>query len=155
MRFKKQRIEHAKNTIICHLNINSIRNKFRALDEIVRAFDIFLISESKLVKTFPINQFSIRTYKVFRRDRTRFGGSLILYISKNIPSEPLNDHPVFSDLELMTFELHQSKCKWLLLRIDKPPSPDDIEILNRISSILDYMKTYENIMTIDDFNLIS
>ena len=62
---------------------------------------------------------------------------------------------MYSDLELMTFELQQSKCKWLLLRIDKPPSPDDIEILNRICSILDYMKTYENIMTIDDFNLIS
>ena len=54
LRIKQQRIEHAKNNIICHLN-NSIRNKFNTLDEIVKAFDIFLISEPKLDNTFPIN----------------------------------------------------------------------------------------------------
>ena len=80
LRIKQQRIEHAKNNIICHLNINSIRNKFDMLDEIVKTFDIFLISEWKLDKTFPINQFSIRVYKIFRRDCNRFGGGLRLYI---------------------------------------------------------------------------
>ena len=119
MRIKQQRIEHAKNTIICHLNINSIRNTFDTLDEIVKAFDILLISESKLDNTFPINQFTIRGYKVFRRDCNRFGGGLILYVNENIPCKPLTDHPVFSDLELMVFELHQSKRKWLLLGIYK------------------------------------
>ena len=132
LRIKQQRIEHAKNTIICHLNINSIRNKFDTLDEIVKAFDIFLISESKLDNTFPINQFSIRGYKVFRRDRNRFGGGLILYVNKNIPCKPLTDHPVFSDLELMAFELHQSKRKWLLLGIYKSTSQNVLEFLNRI-----------------------
>ena len=50
---------YAKNTIIGHLNINSIINKFDNLDNIVKAFDIFLISESKLDNTFPINQIAI------------------------------------------------------------------------------------------------
>ena len=117
MGIKQQRIEHAKNTIICHLNINSVRNKFDTLDEIVKVFDIFLISESKLDNTFPISQFSIRGYKVFRRDRNRFGGGLILHVNENIPCQPLTDNPVFYDFEMMVFELHQSKCKWLLLGI--------------------------------------
>ena len=73
---------YAKNTIIGHLNINSIRNKFGTLDNVVKAFDIFLISESKLDNTFPINQFDIGGYKVFRRDRNRFGGGLTLYINE-------------------------------------------------------------------------
>ena len=30
---------YTKNTIIGHLNINSIRNKFDTLDNIVKAFD--------------------------------------------------------------------------------------------------------------------
>ena len=59
-----ERIMHAKNTIIGHLNINSIMNKFDNLDKIVKAFFIFLISESKLDNTFPINQFTIGNYKV-------------------------------------------------------------------------------------------
>ena len=55
---------YAKNTISRHLNINSIMNKFDNLDNIVKACDIFLISESKLHNTFPINQLTIGNYKV-------------------------------------------------------------------------------------------
>ena len=145
---------YAKNTIINHLNINSIRNKFDTLDNIVKAFDIFLISELKFDNTFPISQFTIGGYKVFRRDRNRFGGGLILYINENIPCKPLSNHPMFSDLELMAFELHQSKRKWLFLGIYKSPSQNDIEFLRRISLILDYyLPTYENFVVIGDFNL--
>ena len=142
-----RRFEHGKN-MICHLNINSIRNKFGTLDEIVKAFNIFLISQSKLDNTFPINQFSIRGYKIFKRDRNRFGGGVILYTKENIPWTSLTDHPVFSDLQLMAFEFHQSKRKWLILWTYKPPSQNDIEFLN-ISSIIDYyLQTNEKILAI-------
>ena len=68
---------YAKDTIIGHLNINSIRKKFDTLHNIVKVFHIFLISESKLDNTFPLNQIAIGGYKVFRRERIRFGGGLI------------------------------------------------------------------------------
>ena len=84
-KIQQQRIIYAKNIIIGHLDINSIRNKFDTLDNIIKAFDIFLISESKLDNTFLINQFTIGGYKVFRRDRKRFESGLILYINENIP----------------------------------------------------------------------
>ena len=84
-KIQQQRIIYAKNIIIGHLDINSIRNKFDTLDNIIKAFDIFLISESKLDNTFLINQFAIGGYKVFRRDRKRFESGLILYINENIP----------------------------------------------------------------------
>ena len=52
---------------------------------------------------------------------------------------------MFSDLELIAFELHQSKVL---------PSQNDIESLRRISLILDYyLPPYENFMVIGDFNL--
>ena len=60
---------------------------------------------------------------------------------------------MFSDLELLAFELHQSKRKRLFLGIYKPPSQNDIEFLIRISLILDYyLPTYENFVLIGDFN---
>ena len=40
---------------------------------------------------------------------------------------------MFSDLELMGFELHQSKRKWLFSEIYKPPFQNDIEFLRGIS----------------------
>ena len=61
---------------------------------------------------------------------------------------------MFYDLELITFELHQSKRKWLFLGIYKPPSQNDIEFLRRISLILDYyLPTCVNFVVIGDFNL--
>ena len=61
---------------------------------------------------------------------------------------------MFSDLELMAFELHQSKRKWLFLGIYKPPSQNDIEFLRRTSLILDYyLPMYENFVVIVDLNL--
>ena len=38
-----------------HLNINSIGNKFILAESIVKAFDLLLISESKLDSTFSTN----------------------------------------------------------------------------------------------------
>ena len=78
----------------------------------------------------------------------------MLYINDNIPCRPLNEHPKFSDLELLVFELHQCKRKWLFLGIYKPPCQNDIEFLSLINSILDhYLTRYENIILIADFNL--
>ena len=153
-KIQQERIMYAKYVIIGLLNIKSIRNKFYTLANIVKVFDIFLILESKLDDTFPINQFAIGGYKFFRRDRNRFGSGLILYNNKNIPCKPQSNHPMFSDLELMAFELHQSKRKWLFLGIYKPPSQNDIEFLRRTSLILDYyLPMYENFVVIVDLNL--
>ena len=79
---QQQTIMCAKNTLIGHLNINSIRHKFDTLDNNVKAFDIFLISQSKLDNTFTINQFALGGCKVFRWAHNRFGGGFILYINE-------------------------------------------------------------------------
>ena len=95
LEIQQQRVDNAKSIIVGHLNINSIWNKFTLAESIVKAFDLFLISESKLDSTSPMNQFHIFGFKDFRQDRNRFESALILDINKNIPCSPLNDHPTF------------------------------------------------------------
>ena len=68
LRIRRKRIDNALNTIIGHLNISSMRNKFVLVEKIIKAFGIFLISESKLDCTFLLNQFHIASFKQFRRD---------------------------------------------------------------------------------------
>ena len=80
LEIQQQRVDNAKSIIVGHLNVNSIRNRFILAESIVKAFDLFLISESKLDSTFSMNQFHIYSFKVFRRDRNRSGGGLILHI---------------------------------------------------------------------------
>ena len=81
-----QVLEHFNNLITGHLNINSIRNKFEMMANITSNFSLFLISESNLDLSFPNPQFKINGYKIFRRDRNRYGGGLLLYVNEEIPS---------------------------------------------------------------------
>ena len=71
----KVRHENPNKLIIGHININSLRNKFLMLQEIVKdKIDILLISETKLDKSFPSNQFEIEGYCTpFRSEERRVG----------------------------------------------------------------------------------
>ena len=58
------RIDNLKNVIIGQLNINSLRNKFHSLVEMMHGnLDVLVITETKLDHTFPENQFLIPGYK--------------------------------------------------------------------------------------------
>ena len=98
---KKQSLDNVSNAVIGHLKINSFRNKFVFVEDIIKLFDVFLVSESKLDYTFPSNQFRINGYKIFRLDRNRFGGGLILYINENIPYKPLQNVYIVQILKLL------------------------------------------------------
>ena len=72
------RLKNPKNVIIGHLNVNSLRNKFTAVEELIKGkIDIGLISETKIDESSPNQQFKINGYKTIRRDRNSFGGGLI------------------------------------------------------------------------------
>ena len=46
--------KHPKNVFLGHLNVNSLRNEFESVNELIKdTFDIFLVSESKLDSSFP------------------------------------------------------------------------------------------------------
>ena len=57
--------------IIDHLNINSLKNKFEMLRQIVQnKLNIFLVSETKLDLSFPSSQFAIEGFSApFRLER--------------------------------------------------------------------------------------
>ena len=77
--------------------------------ETVTKFDIFLISKLKIDSTSPNMQFKVNRYKLFRRDRNRCGGGLILYLNEEMPF--LNNHPIVPNSELIFIEFHQLKRK--------------------------------------------
>ena len=122
--------------------------------EIIKDFDIFLISESKLDSNFPNEQFKITGFKIFRYDRNRFGGRLLLYVNDKIPSKFLDKHSTSTDIELIAVEFHQNKRKWLSLCIYKPPNQNDLVFVEAISAITnEYSAQYEHIVIFGDFNM--
>ena len=88
------RIKNANRLIIGHLNVNSLRNKFEMLEELIKdKIDIFLISEAKLDISFPIGQFLIKSYSApLRLDRNQNGGGLLLYEREGIPCNILKEY---------------------------------------------------------------
>ena len=103
--------------------------------DIIKDFDIFLISESKLDSTFPNSQFKITGFKIFRYDRNRFGGGLLLYVNEKIPSKFLDKHSISIDVELIAVEFRQNKHKWLSLCVYKPLNQSDSVFVEAISAI--------------------
>ena len=108
IRMNKQRLDNASNTIIGRLNINSFRNKFVFVEDIIKPFEVFLVSESKLDHTFPSEQFRINGYKIFRIYCNRFGSGLILYINAYIPCKPLQEHIHLPNFEVIATEFYQN-----------------------------------------------
>ena len=79
---KKIRSKQPKNLFFGLLNLNSIRNKFESVQEIIQnTFDIFLVCETKIDFSFPNQQFCIPEYRIFRKNRNARGeGLLSMYI---------------------------------------------------------------------------
>ena len=74
--------------VVGHLKINSLRNKFEALQYIInRNLDI-LLSEAKLDDSFPSAQFMLKNFGIlYRLDRNSSGEVLLLYVREYIPSK--------------------------------------------------------------------
>ena len=101
----QQRLKYAKNLIIGHLNINSIRNKFLDFKELVLSdTDICLISDTKLGDSFPDQQFHVNGYKMFRKNWNRFGGGLILFVKENILCKVLNTFLFSGECEIISID---------------------------------------------------
>ena len=66
-----------KNPVIADLNLNSVKNKIDDLRILIRdiPLDYFVLSETKLDKSFPTAQFDIPGYEIrARKDRNKYGG---------------------------------------------------------------------------------
>jgi len=150
---QKLRLRNVDKIIIGHLNINSIRNKFDILADIIgKNIDILLISESKIDASFPNSQFKLPGFSdPFRLDRTVNGGGLLLYTRSDLPVRPL---PLISDkIECLMIELNISNKKWLLAGVYNPQKSRIVSFLESLERNLSfYLSSYEHFILFGDFN---
>ena len=147
------RKSNSKKIFIGHLNINSIRNKFDFLADIVKDnIDILMISESKLDDSFPDSQFLIEGFgKPFRLDRNRNGGGIMWFIRSDIPAKVISTDK--NPFESFYVELNFRKKKWLLSCSYNPNNENIESHLNGLTrSIASLSLKYENIILLGDFN---
>ena len=150
-------VKYLHKIIICHLNINSIRNKIDVLANFVMGkVDILFISESKIDCSFPTGQFTIPGFSPpYRKDRSDRGGGVLLYLRQDIPSKLLNHThgPCDEDFETLFIEINLHKKKWLIVGSYNPKKSMILNHTSFMSKNLDYFTSfYDNIILLGDLN---
>ena len=85
------RSKNPKNIIFSYININSIRNKFENLCDILgNNVDVLSIAETKLDSSFPNAQFLLPDFhEPLRLDINHGSGGLLVYIKASLPPKIL------------------------------------------------------------------
>ncbi len=123
--------KHREKVKYAHLNINSGRHKFDMLANALKKgfIDILSLQETKLDGSFPVVQFHVDNFKLYRKGLTTKWGGLMMLLRGDIPHRRLVDLEV-SDctvgrIEVMVMEV--------ILRAEKSTS-------NRVlQSVISYM----------------
>ena len=121
---RELRIENTLNLIFSYLSINSVRNKFNDLQQVIcDIVDILTIAETKIDSSFPTTQFFLANYHTpYRLDISNKSGGILVYIRSNIPTRQLNCGNLCKSIQAVPFEINLRKEKWLVISIYRPPS---------------------------------
>ena len=145
------------NPLIGYLNINSLRNKMVDVREVFTKlmFDYFVLSETKLDDSFPLQQFYINGFEIRnRRDRDKHGGGLIEFVRSGFITNSLRDFETKISETICT-EITISKRKWFCLSVYRPPSTSNLNIFfDELTICLSKaINKYDNVIVMGDFNI--
>ena len=154
---KKLRLNNIGRLTIGYLNINSIRNKFDALKEIVsQNLDILMVAETKIDDPFPREKFHFEGYAdPLRLDRNCEGGGLLVYVKSDITTRQLKSFKFEIDVECICFEVNLRGKKWALFSIYRPPSQSQDYFFENLGKASDhYSEKCDNFLLLGDFDTL-
>ena len=138
--FMKLRLDNIDNPYICHLNVNSLRNKIHDIRFLVSKIlpEILTITETKLDNSFPDAQFTIVGYQNsgdLRRDRNKHGGGQLTFVKKGIPCKRLTRiEPLNSEITCAEFTI--GKRKWEYVGVYRSPDENSITFFNQLATFM-------------------
>ena len=102
-----------QNIIFSYININSFRNKFDNLcDLISKNVDILSVAETNLDPSFPNSQFLIPGFhEPMRLDITSKRGGMLVYIKSSLLSRIMSNFKLPGNIQVIPFELNLRKEK--------------------------------------------
>ena len=149
------RKKNLNRLVLAHLNINSIRNRFDQLVNVIKGnIDALMISETKLDDSFPSIQFLIEGHgPPYRLDRNSHGGVILIYVREDIPCKLIPTKNC--TIEGFFLELNLRSKKWPISCSYNPHRIFISDHSNSIGKNLDLLSgNYENIFRMGDFNAV-
>lgn len=117
------RQKNDKDLLLCHLNSNSIQNKFEELKDIIikSRVQIMAVSETKIDGSYPDSQFLIPGYYLHRNDRKKGGGGVLMFVSSKIQSKRITIERRYKTIESLALEIGLKSKNAIVLVIYRPP----------------------------------
>ena len=142
---------------INHLNLNGLKNKINDPSILIQdiPLDYFVLSQTKLDKSFPTAQFRIPGYEIrARRTEINIGVGLIECVKKGVIWKRIQKFEMLAH-ESVCSELTIANIKWLCLGPYRPPTPKNVasffeELTDSLSKGSEF---YENLIILGDFNV--
>ena len=139
---------------IASINLSSL---YKHIDQLriymlPKIVDILAINETRLDSTIQNGVVSIPGYTLERKDRSRSGGGVALYIRDSINYKRLTDH-LEDNMELICIQVSKPKIKPFIMCTWYRPPGSTIEMMNRFEVVLQKLDSYHmEVNIIGDIN---
>jgi hypothetical protein len=147
--------KYPKNTIISHLNVNSLQQKFNEVKDLLKHsnFDVMVLSETKLDSSRRNALYEIENYSIYRQDKRSNSGGLLAYVSNNLQSTTGPLQICNDEIECVTIELNINNNKILLVCMYKNPKINPQNFKQFFEDTCEKLfDQYENVIIIGDLN---
>ena len=137
-----------------NINARSLKNKVSELQAVVQSMNLSVIAvtETWLDSTI-LDSALFETHSVFRRDRNRRGGGVLLAISNSLNPTALDCSDFPSTLEFVCAVLTINSERWLCGVYYRPPT--DVASLGLLEDVLNnlHLDMYAGCILMGDFNI--
>ena len=102
-----ERNKYNKVVLMCHLNINSIQNKFEEIASLIKKSrtQLMIVSESNIDSSYPNSQFTIPGYGLHRNDRKKRGGGILDYVSSELICKRIKPVKSYKTIEVIVLDI--------------------------------------------------
>lgn len=143
----------AQQLKVALFNARSLVNKsaFLEADVYSRNFDIIAVTETHLDDSIRSSELFPQKYRVFRRDRNRKGGGVLVAVNENIIC---NERDILegNNAELLMIDIHYSRDKSFVFGVFYRPPSSDLKCLEILQRNLESLSHLSNIILVGDFN---
>ncbi|CAC5398475.1 unnamed protein product [Mytilus coruscus] len=139
---------------IFHLNARSVRNKISYIEDIASESSIICLTESHLDNNFSNSDIVIDGFSsdTFRKDRSCFGGGVLVHASQDICVNRRQDLEFGSD-ELIWFEVLIPNFQLLICAVYRPPG-NGTDFWNNFDYLIEQaLNVTSNVVITGDLNV--
>jgi exonuclease III len=130
----------SKGLKMAHLNVNGIRSKLDQVRLLVSesGLDLLCLNETKIDESVSDADISIPNFDIYRRDRNKHGGGVLIYVSSRINSTYVKTINLIEH-EIIWLKLTIPYCKPIFIcSVYRPPSHgSDLAVLDQVCSAME------------------